>query len=133
MYTTKAKINFFDCDPAGIMFFGNVFKLSHSAYEDFINSLNLNFNFWGQNKFVVPILHSEADFLQPLKTGDEITIEMSVISLKKYLFELYFEIKNKNGELCDRIKTLHIFIDKESKKKIEMDDKIFTALNRHLK
>ncbi|MBK6915061.1 MAG: acyl-CoA thioesterase [Ignavibacteriales bacterium] len=133
MYTTKAKINFYDCDPAGIMFFGNVYKLCHSVYEDFINSLPLDFDFWGGNDFAVPILHSEADYLQPLKTGDEISIEMSVLLLKKYMYELYFEIKNNNGELCDRVKTTHIFIDRETKKKIEMNDKIFNALKKHLK
>ena len=133
MYTTKAKINFFDCDPAGIMFFGNVYKLCHSAYEDFIHSLSLDFDLWHENHFAVPILHSEADDLQPLKTGDERTIEMTVLLLKKYMFELYFEIKNKNGELCDRVKTTHIFIDRETKKKIEMNNKIYNALQEHLK
>lgn len=133
MYTTKAKINFYDCDPAGIMFFGNVYKLCHSVYEDFINSLPLDFDFWRGNDFAVPILHSEADYLQPLKTGDEISIEMSVLLLKKYMYELYFEIKNNNGELCDRVKTTHIFIDRETKKKIEMNDKIFNALKMYLK
>lgn len=133
MFTVKREINFFDCDPAGIMFFGNIYKLCHSAYEEFINSLNLDFDFWAGNNFAVPILHSEADYLQPLKTGDQLTIEMSVLSLKKYMYELYFECKNKDGLLCDRIKTVHIYIDRETKKKIGMDLKIYNALQKHLK
>lgn len=132
MYSVRKQINFFDCDPAGIMFFGNVFKLCHSVYEEFINSLNLNFDFWAGNTFAVPILHSEADYLQPLKTGDEITIEMSVLSLKKYMYELYFECKNLKGEVCDRVQSVHIYIDLETKKKIEMNSKIYDALRKHL-
>ena len=133
MFSVTKQINFFDCDPAGVMFFGNIYKLCHSAYEEFINSLNLDFDFWTGNNFAVPILHSEADYLQPLKTGDEITIEMSVLSLKKYMYELYFECKNKNGEVCDRVKTVHIYIDRETKKKIEVNPNIYAVLQKHLR
>ena len=33
MFTIKRKINFFDCDPAGIIFYSRIFEFCHSAYE----------------------------------------------------------------------------------------------------
>ena len=36
MYQTKIKITFADLDPAGILFYANIFKHAHSAYEEMI-------------------------------------------------------------------------------------------------
>lgn len=59
MFTFSKKIDFFDCDPAGIMFYGRIFELCHSAYEAMIESFNLSEDYWTNDKFVVPIIHSE--------------------------------------------------------------------------
>jgi acyl-CoA thioester hydrolase/1,4-dihydroxy-2-naphthoyl-CoA hydrolase len=58
MFTIKRRINFYNCDPAGIMFYGNILFFCHSAYENLISSLKLPFDYWINDDFAVPIVQN---------------------------------------------------------------------------
>jgi len=131
MFTIKRKVNFFNCDPAGIMFYGNIFYFCHSAYENLISSLDLDFDYWNNDDFFVPIVHSSADYLKPLKYEDDVVIEINVTQLKESSFELSYNCKNQLGELCANVKTVHVFINKETWKKKKMDITINEGLKSH--
>ena len=131
MFTVKRKVNFFNCDPAGIMFYGNIFYFCHSAYENLISSFNLDFDYWNNEDFFVPIIHSSAVYLKPLKYEDDVVIEINVTQLKESSFELSYNCKNQKGELCANVKTVHVFINKETWKKKKMDDTIKKGLISH--
>ncbi len=131
MFKTTKKINFFDCDPAGILFFANIFRLCHSAYEDMIGSFGLNEDYWNNGEYVVPILNSEAHYHKPIKYNETITIEIVVPQLKTSSFELEYHCKNSAGEECTVVKTVHIFVDKSSWKKCEMKKEIREGLAKH--
>ena len=131
MITFKTKINFFDCDPAGILFYGNIFFFCHSAYEELISSFNLKINYWQNDEFVVPIINSSAKYLKPLRPGDELTIKVSVSQLRDASFELSYQCFNQKDELCVEVKTAHIFLNKEKWKKIKILSVIHSGLEKH--
>ncbi len=132
MFTTKKRINFFNCDPAGILFYGNIFSFCHSAYEEMISSFDLKLNYWQNEEFVVPITSSNATYSTPLKTGDEVTIDVNVSELRKSSFELSYNCRNQSGDLCIEVKTVHVFIDKKSWRKKELSPEIKEKLITHL-
>ncbi len=132
MITFKTKINFFDCDPAGILFYGKIFFFCHSAYEKMISSFNLKINYWQNDEFVVPIIKSNADYLKPLKYGDELTTEVSVTELRKSSFELNYKCRNLSGDVCVEVSTVHVLIDKKTWLKIELTTEIRDGLRNHL-
>ncbi len=131
MFKTKRKINFYDCDPAGILFFARIYELCHSAYEELISNFNLKEDYWSNNEYVVPILNSEAHYHQPIKYGETITIEITVIELKASSFELEYHCLNSKEEECTVVRTVHIFVDKASWKKCEMKKEIRDGLAKH--
>ena len=131
MFKTTKKINFYDCDPAGILFFANIFKLCHSAYEDLIASFNLKEDYWKNEEYIVPILNSEAHYHKPIKYGETITIEIIVSTLKSSSFELEYHCMNSEGEECTVVKTVHVFVDKTTWKKCEIKKEISTGLILH--
>lgn len=131
MIQTKRNINFFDCDPAGIIFFSRIFDFSHSAYEQLIQSIELDEDYWNNPTYVVPIIHSECDYFKPLKYGDEIRIETSVSVLKNSSFELTYKIK-LNDETCALVKTVHVFVNRKDWTKMEIPTEIVRALQMHL-
>lgn len=133
MFSTKKKINFYDCDPAGILFYGRVYELCHSAYEDLISSFNLDYNFWENENFIVPIIHSEASYHKPIKYGETISVEILVNQLKSSSFELEYFCKNEKNEKCVVVKTVHVFIDKKTWKKIELRNEIKEGFKKYLK
>jgi YbgC/YbaW family acyl-CoA thioester hydrolase len=132
MLTINKKINFYDCDPAGILFYGNIFFFCHSAYEELIASYNLKEEYWLSKKFVVPIFKSSADYLKPIKCSDEIIIELNVTELRKSSFELSYKCKNRLGELCAEVKTVHVFLDKNTWKKKGLIPELREGLKTHL-
>jgi 1,4-dihydroxy-2-naphthoyl-CoA hydrolase len=133
MHDYKKTINFFDCDPAGVIFFARLFEFCHSAYEDFINSFELNFNYWNNDRYAVPIVHTEADFFLPLKPGDKISIEVSVSKLKESSFELKYVCKNADGKVTNEVRTVHIFVDKMKWQKVPVDSGVKNNLEKHLR
>ncbi|MEG8946223.1 acyl-CoA thioesterase [Rosettibacter firmus] len=132
MFSTKIKTRFFDADPAGIIFYGNIFKYIHSAYEDFIAGLRLKRNYFLDKDFVLPILHAEADYHLPIKYGETLTINIEVTKLKRSSFELSYKIFNNKKVEVATAKTVHVCVSKNTFKKIEMPDELFNKLNSHL-
>ncbi len=129
MISIKRKVSFYDCDPAGIIFYSKIFDYCHSAYEELISSFKLNENYWNNEEYVVPIIKSEASYSKPIKYGDLINIELKVSQLKSSSFELEYICKNENGEVTNTVKTVHIFVDKKNWEKINIPEVINKKLN----
>ncbi len=88
MITSKKKINFYHCDPAGILFYAKLFEICHSVYEEMISGFNLEENYWQNDDYVVPIVKCDAGFYKPVKPGEEVTVELVVTELRETTFQL---------------------------------------------
>lgn len=131
MFTVKRKINFFDCDPAGILFYARLFEINHSVYEEMIDSFKLKANYWFSDKFVVPIIKTDGAYFKPLKGGETVTINLSVTLLKENSFELTYEWIDESGDLAAKARTVHVFVDKKRWKKIPIFEEITKGLESH--
>ena len=132
MFTHKTKINFYDCDPAGILFYGRVFELCHQAYEAMIDGFDLEEDYWNNPEYIVPVLNAESHYRKPMKYGEIISIELKVSTLKSSSFELTYAFVNETSEICCEAKTVHVFADKNNWKKTAMNKKISDGLSRYL-
>lgn len=132
MFTSKRKINFYDCDPAGILFYAKIYELCHSAYEEMIQSFGLKENYWSNEDYIVPIIHSEAAYHKPLVYDSFVEIELSVITVSSSAFKLAYSCKNEAGDLCVEVKTTHVFVDKKTWRKKPIKDDVRIGLTKHL-
>ena len=128
MFVLKTKINFYDCDPAGILFYGRVFQLCHQAYEAMIEEFKLNEDYWNNDEYVVPILNAESHYHKTVKYGDTITIKIKVTNLKSSSFELSYNLINENNDECCVVRTVHVFVDKKTWKKTQMRKELSEGL-----
>jgi len=131
MFTVKKRINFYDCDPAGILFYAKLFEINHSIYEELIDSFKLKTNYWINDDFVVPIIKTDGAYFKPLKAGDLISINLTVTFKKENSFELTYEWLNKTGELSAKARTVHVFVDKKKWTKIPIQADIVKGLESH--
>ncbi|MCH7826939.1 MAG: acyl-CoA thioesterase [Bacteroidetes bacterium] len=131
MFQFKRRINFYDCDPAGILFYGRIYEICHEAYEAMIESFNLRESYWINENFIVPIIHSEAKYRKPLRAGETIEIEITVTILKESSFELTYLFKNSKGEITNNVRTVHVFVNKADWKKMKITDEIKEGLFNH--
>jgi len=131
MFTIKRKINFYDCDPAGILFYARLFEINHSVYEDMINSFSLKKNYWINDEFVVPIIKTDGAYFKPLRAGEVVTINLTVTNRKNNSFELTYEWIDKSGELAAKARTVHVFVNKKKWVKIPIYEDIAKGLESH--
>ena len=131
MISVRRRINFYDCDPAGILFYANIFRMCHSVYEKLVAGFELKKDYWRNDDFAVPIIKSMADYLKPFKSGDEINIDVVVSELRESSFELTYKCSNQFNDLCAVVKTVHIFVDKKSWTKTNLLPEINEGLKLH--
>ena len=117
MFTFKRTVYFTECDPAGILFFGNYFHLSHHAYEHFMAQLKPAHDYFSDERIVLPILTSEAKYRKMIKAGEIVTISITCLSLRENSFQLMFKWKDASGIRLADITTTHVCVDKLENKK----------------
>jgi YbgC/YbaW family acyl-CoA thioester hydrolase len=132
MFIHRIKINFFDCDPEGILFYARIYQICHSAYESMISSFSLKEDYWNNEEYAVPISSSEAKFMKPIKYGEIIIIELTVTQLHTFSFELGYLCKNENGESCAKVKTVHVNVDKKTWKKKDIGKEVRAGLEKYI-
>jgi len=125
----QRRINFFDADPAGVMFFGHVYSLCHSAYEELVAGFGLPENYFNHPEIAIPVVHSEADYMKPLYPGEEVTIEIEAGQIGKSSFNLLYSVYNSRNEKAASVKTAHVFIDKKSFSKRSIPGDFLQKLN----
>ncbi|MFI0435598.1 MAG: acyl-CoA thioesterase [Parachlamydiaceae bacterium] len=129
-------ISFHLADPGGILFFGHAFSLTHQAFELFVvHALEYSWNDWFEHPdWIVPIRHTEADYVHPIKAGRDCAIEVAVTSLSNSSFTLRSTLHQST--LCCTVKTVHLFLDRKTGKKIDIPshlrDKLLGYLYPHL-
>ncbi|MBZ0199497.1 MAG: acyl-CoA thioesterase, partial [Ignavibacteriaceae bacterium] len=102
-------------------------------YEALISDFNLIEDYWSNDDYVVPIIKSKAAYHNPIKYGDEITVDLIVEQLKSSSFELNYICKNGEGKICNKVSTVHVVVDKKTWKKTKMTDEIHEGLAKHLR
>ena len=127
VFNTKYKITFSETDPGGIVFFAEFFKIAHITYERFFDSLDLDRNYFLDEKFIIPIVHSNADYVSPVKFGDELNCELMVGEIGKTSFELKYTLYNKD-QIATKILTKHVVVLKNEFKKSSIPTNLLEAL-----
>lgn len=127
MFTTNYKITFSETDPGGILFFAEFLKIAHVTYERFFSNLELSRNYFLDDKYILPIVHTNADYISPVKFGDELVCEVSVGNIGSTSFELNYTLNNKD-QIAAKIQTKHVVVLKEEFCKTEIPAELLGKL-----
>ena len=102
IYTRHARIEWGDCDPAGIVFYPRYFAMFDSCTTAlFSQALGMTkYQFTRHFKFDgYPMVDTRARFLKPTKFGDDVVIETKVAEFRRSSFDVQHRI-TLHGELC---------------------------------
>ncbi len=120
VFQTTKTITFRDCDPAGIMFFGNIFAFAHDAFEEFIQTTGYSYSEWfATTEYMIPIRHTEADFRAPFLAGHTYDISVTVASFGETSFKMKYVFSNK-GHLHATVQMVHAVLDQKTKQKLTL-------------
>lgn len=117
VFQTSKTLKFRECDPVGIMFFGNIFGIAHDAFEEFILAAGYTYNEWFKQKdHIIPIRHTEADFLNPFRAGETYDIQVTVASFGETSFKMKYHF-SQNGKPHAVVHMVHAVLEYPSFKK----------------
>lgn len=132
-FTNQIQIKFHEADPAGIMYFANIFSLAHDTFELFIQKAGYSWNEWfKQNKYIIPIRHAECDYLRPFHAGQVYNVHVAVAEFSNSSFKMQYTFKqNENDHAIVRM--VHTCLDGKTFKKIDLPDDVKQKLTPFLK
>lgn len=102
-------ISFGDTDPARRIYFVRIFEFAHRCLEDYAIKKGIYSKWFEKVEWGTPVRHSEAEYLKPLRPGDEVQIKMFAEKLGKTSFTWRFEVF-KADELMAVVKTTHVTV-----------------------
>ena len=104
---------FDDIDRAGIVYFATFYRFCHEAIEEMVAAM---FDMPLEEAFrsglwLSPIVHSEADYLHPLRLGERCRVELRVLGLSQRSITYGFCLQLADGTLCARLRLINTFVN----------------------
>ena len=129
----KITVPFQDIDAAGIVFFAQLFRYAHETYEQFMSSIGFSLvDILRDYKYLIPLIHAEADYLVPLRHGDNVTILLNVENIGTSSFTLVYNFIDEKGNGRAVAKTVHVVLSAQGKKKTNIPDKWKLMLSNYI-
>lgn len=115
-FVHRTTVRFFQVDRAGILFFGRVFEMCHAAYEEaLLASGNRIDAMIASDGVGMPLVHTEADFIAPMRLHDRLDVLPQVEGLSERSVTFGYRIVGSDdGKLRARTKLVHAFVDLKS-------------------
>jgi len=111
-----------EVDHAGVMFFAHLFSHAHDAYAELMQSMGFPLHqIIDAGEYHIPLVHAEADYMAPMRHGQQIEVRILIESPVNSSFALKYEFIT-NDELCARASTRHVFIDAGTGNPISIPD-----------
>ena len=119
-FTYYYTVRFQDTDAAGVVYFANVLRICHEAYEASLAASSVNLkSFFTNPSLAFPIVHANVDFLRPMSCGDNLVINLLPEKIGLDKFEITYEITVDEVMVAKAI-TRHVCIDINSRNKLEL-------------
>jgi 4-hydroxybenzoyl-CoA thioesterase len=116
VFKTRITIPFGDTDPAGLVYYPNLFHYVHIGMERFFEACcgKRYADLVTNERLGFPTIKVEAEFVTPVVYGDEVELTVRVLSLGKKSVTIEYAIYKIPGEiLCARINQVHVAMDLE--------------------
>lgn len=137
MFSTRrdVEIEFGDCDPAGIVYYPNYFKMFDNATAHlFEDALGIKKRHWLKKFDIagIPMVDTGAKFFKPSRFGDVVTIESEITELKRSSFSVRHKLIN-DGDVAIQAHEVRVWVGRdpenpEAIKAVALPDEVREAL-----
>ncbi len=123
----KRVVRFGDTDPAGVIHFHQLFRWSHEGWEESLQLFGLPAAevFPGASKtdpappIALPIVHCQADFLSPIKTADNLSVQLSPERIDLSSFVVRTQFFRGSEEVANSV-LHHLAINAQTRKRCDL-------------
>jgi len=119
MFIYQTRVRLKDTDATGVLYFSEQFKFAMEAFEEFLKRRGYSLRELMATPFLIPVVHAEADYFEPLVVGDalEIAMEVAKIGSSSITIKYTFFDPAKRIEV-GKVQIVHVVIDKETKRPV---------------
>ncbi len=130
MFTYQVKIYLRDTDATGVIYFNQQLRLALEAFEAFLSSRGQDLhNILEAGENLYPIVHCEADFSSPIKTGDTLMIHLSVARIGTSSFTINTKMVNQHKKEVGTTSIVHVCTSKQTKASCPIPEPLRTVLS----
>lgn len=126
-------VRFHEIDRAGIVYFARVFEYCHAAYETMLTeALEIDLErFFVESTWVMPLVHSEADYKSPMRLGDRLRVELRVARLGRGSITFAYRVLNQDDErLHAEVRLIHACAQRADFQPIPVPTELLEGLKR---
>ncbi|NUN09321.1 MAG: thioesterase family protein [Ignavibacteriaceae bacterium] len=131
MFSYQYQIKFSDCDPAGILFFGNIFKICHDAFEDLLLNEEISQVYFSRRDHLFPVYTAKSVFVKKMELHKQIYILIRCEDLRENSFSLVHLIVDAEGNELASVETVHISLDSKNGSKSAIPQYLIDVLKRY--
>jgi 4-hydroxybenzoyl-CoA thioesterase len=112
-FSTRITVNFGDTDPAGLVYFPNLFHYCHIAMERFFELVcDTRYSQLIEEQHLgFPTVKVDAEFNTPLRYGDVVEVELTVLNVRRKSMTLGYTMTNSSGVVCVKVRQTVVAMD----------------------
>ena len=121
MFSYRITVRFGETDPAGLVYYPNIFHYLHTAMEEFFASrCGISYHqLVSQERIGFPTVNVQTEFHRPIVYGDEIVVRIAVGRLGETSLTLDYAIYRVGDDLaCVNSRQIHVAIDLDSSRPV---------------
>ena len=135
-FRSLLKIRFGDIDHAGIVYYPRFLHYFHVAKEEFFGKeLGIDYPVLiNEHRIGLPTVHLETDFSRPLRYGDQIEVEVSVLKIGTSSITFGYRVfKQGEDEPWTEGHNVTVCLDMDSFKKRDVPDWLRERLEKQIR
>ncbi len=117
-------------DAAGVLYFASAFELAHEAIESYFDSCGCGLKILLKSGPYLPIVHAEADFKSPLRTGEIFFTAIETLDCTARSIAISLRLVASNQETIATVKIVHACIDPATGKAIDVPLSLRSLISR---
>jgi 1,4-dihydroxy-2-naphthoyl-CoA hydrolase len=119
-------------DAAGLMFYPELLRHAHDAYEGLMRSLGLDIGtLLAQGHCLLPIRRAEADYLQPMRLGQAFAARVRVSRIGTTSVTVETEFVHGDGRVCARASTVQVCVHAKAMRPTPLPDALRNILQAY--
>jgi 1,4-dihydroxy-2-naphthoyl-CoA hydrolase len=135
MFCRKKVLRLFSTDATGVLYFAEKFRMAQEFFEEYLENCGVSGVTLGESltkgEFLFPIVHAEADFLAPIRVGDELELSLFLERIRTSSFILVCRFSSaQSSKLLGKTTIVHVTVDKKSGTPSPIPKKLREALER---
>jgi 4-hydroxybenzoyl-CoA thioesterase len=125
-FSTRITVRFGDTDPAGLVYYPNIFHYFHIALEEFFGArCGIGYaRLMADERIGFPTVKTETEFLAPLAYGDEVDVEIYVARTGDTSATFVYAARRvADVTLCARSTQIHVAMNLDTRRPVHIPEK----------